>query len=922
MSLLLFAMTTGVHALSVTAPNSVSEGEPIHVTLSGVGSLAILIDGLEVASGTGTIEHTLPTDGSSSGTYAYTFTSSHEGNTTKQIQVTNTPLTMTVTAPSSEATTSPVTFTSTTNWDSTCSVTVDSTTYPLSDGTTHTTTQSISEGVHTLMYSCILGSESLFAERTLLVDTQPPRITTSGPGGTQTGPYITLSVDTNEIAQCRYGAQDAPFASLPGIMSSQYVLRNTVTLTLPQPASYTYFVRCRDVHGHTTEIPTIISFLNRVPPTATIELEENEEVPLPPGTYEIRLTTNVLLTETPKLSYRLDPSATSKNVGLTGDDNEWTGYFTVPENTEDGVLTFSFEGKSLEGTVGKEITSGGVIAIDGKAPDQISEVVVTNRSGYIRLSWTMKKEEDYTYNIYRSTSEGVTEDDMYRSIGSTSFTDLDVTSARYYYYRVAAVDDAGNIGPLSREVWGSSEGETESLGVEPQNRRKIEDEITRLTTALIDANKSITTLEQERDTTARQIILDMEYATIAREARFQLEESLRALRTLLTGNPTTVEVDVAIEQSESLRQRSKVHFIKRITPQSQIDVNQPVDLDSIAHNLPYALTNKKLSERDQLAYLTSSQALNERLSVRVRATSFTVWDVVGSERKYTFVEKTVMLDEPGNDISIIEVIPKEVADQVEKISFSEEPFVLEDDPVVQYTFPVLEEETFNYVVPGWINLEDVKRSRTLAYPTSEINVPSGNLVTGKATTETALIFSWDMILILIGVLVVIGLVVYYVSISTTPEPFNGLPAAFTPRPVAVQTTKRAPRRRIVSRPIAKKDPHVRIEEAEALIDKKLYEPALAAYRDVLTTMKDDHTLNLTVEVKRVYQKLLLHKHLDAAHDAISQADIEKARKSLTEAKTAAQEIGEEDTPLIHDAKTAFQDCVRGINKLEIERIDY
>jgi len=78
-------------ALSISAPTSVAEGEPIAVTLSGQGTLAISIDGLVEATGTDTITHVLPTNGAMSGTYSYVFSSSVEGNESRTITVTNTP---------------------------------------------------------------------------------------------------------------------------------------------------------------------------------------------------------------------------------------------------------------------------------------------------------------------------------------------------------------------------------------------------------------------------------------------------------------------------------------------------------------------------------------------------------------------------------------------------------------------------------------------------------------------------------------------------------------------------------------------------------------------------------------------------------------------------------------------------------------
>jgi hypothetical protein len=81
-------------------------------------------------------------------------------------------------------------------------------------------------------------------------------------------------------------------------------------------------------------------------------------------------------------------------------------------------------------------------------------------SSQIYLQWTQNPREDKVsqYNVYRGTTPefpvtpGTTSPRGITPYYLNSFSDYDVNPSTTYYYKVAAVDEAGNIGPLSSEV--------------------------------------------------------------------------------------------------------------------------------------------------------------------------------------------------------------------------------------------------------------------------------------------------------------------------------------------------------------------------------------------------------------------------------------------------------------------------------------
>ena len=98
---------------------------------------------------------------------------------------------------------------------------------------------------------------------------------------------------------------------------------------------------------------------------------------------------------------------------------------------------------------------------DSKPPSKVTGLTVSAVSeSQLNLSWNPATDNvavDH-YNIYRSTTSGFTpsQENLIATSTTTSYSDTGLTALTTYYYRVSAVDTAGNEGPFSDEASGKT----------------------------------------------------------------------------------------------------------------------------------------------------------------------------------------------------------------------------------------------------------------------------------------------------------------------------------------------------------------------------------------------------------------------------------------------------------------------------------
>ena len=112
------------------------------------------------------------------------------------------------------------------------------------------------------------------------------------------------------------------------------------------------------------------------------------------------------------------------------------------------------------------IASGGTA---GAPPAQVTGLtVISSTTAYqLNLSWTANTEPDLNhYNVYRSTTAGFTvntaTDTPIAQPTTNSYSNTGLTASTTYYYRIAAVNNAGSIGYPSAIASRTTKGDTTS----------------------------------------------------------------------------------------------------------------------------------------------------------------------------------------------------------------------------------------------------------------------------------------------------------------------------------------------------------------------------------------------------------------------------------------------------------------------------
>ena len=617
--------------------------------------------------------------------------------------------------------------------------------------------------------------------KTGTVNSSIPKVFLSSPSGTLNKDTQILIVKTSEIATCKYDSGNTSYGNMSSTFANTNSIWNNQTLTGLSEGEHSYFVRCTDANGFTMNEPRVIKFTVDLPPSASIKLSDKS--PVKAGTIEVTVTTSENIDNTPTLEYAYnDAPSTKKQISLTGSGSSWKGYLIITEADNNKVGTFYFSALDSAGNTGNKITSDSIFVVDTLKPVSAQSVkAASNSNGDIELSWYYDGEDANYFNVYRSTSAGVNYVDFYEKSENESRNFLDESNVNKatYYYRISAVDNAGNEGPLSEEVYATSVNSAVVSSQLPQSSVTqdttpkvlppnlvpiVSNYIKTIDKTLIDISDILVKIEAE-DAEKKALLDEFKVKEQLQAARAKLEdlsaraEGLKdeyATRSELEDRINSIDLEVKkIENTvpKNVMLLEKSEFIQSTSPQ---DVENAVNevMKSIA------FTPEEKSE-----YLKKNQKEKDKIKVSVSVRVISIEYLNGDKKEKSIVKKKLTYENPEalNDVLVIETIPKSIAERYDEIEFITQNYnVLEEDPIIKFGFLKFDfnGETIEYHLSKRISADDVKNSKSvvLISPNQmvEINKVTGNSIFGSFDLSTSQsVFIWG------GMLSIIMLSGYY-----------------------------------------------------------------------------------------------------------------------------------------------------------------
>ncbi|HLG24522.1 MAG TPA: hypothetical protein VI564_06355 [Candidatus Nanoarchaeia archaeon] len=619
--------------------------------------------------------------------------------------------------------------------------------------------------------------------KTGIVDGSVPEIISYLPGNFVSKDSTVLSVRTKNSATCRYGTGDNIYDSLPNAFSGSDGTNHNSTLSGLSQGIYNYYVRCKNDNGNAMDSSLVITFTLNFLPSAKITLSDDD--PVKEGTIEVTVQTSESIEDIPILEYSFnDEPSFRKPVFLTGANSLWHGYLIITEEDDNKAGTFYFSAKDSNGNIGTKITSGNIFVVDAKKPiAPISVKAQSDIDGNIKLNWYYDGEEADHFNIYRSTISGVAFVDFYSSsVTLQQFKDSSTIDKVTYYYKVSAVDKAGNEGPLSQEAFATSINSLESTSSKSEEEQaqdvpkvlppnlvpKVDDFIKKIEKLLIDAD-DVSIKFQSLEGEKKELVTELGLIASIENLKSQLQNLKSQSQGFKSVYSTESELDAKIKNLDlELIKIEKVMpvDVELVEKSDYIQSTQKEDIEKAGFEL---LKDQSFTDDEKNAYIKKNYKKKDDIKVEAFIKVAAIKQTDGTKNYFTLVKKKLSYQKPEklSDVVAIETIPKSVAESAGEIEFvNVQPEILKDDPVVKYGFLDFdfEGEVIIYKIGKKVNIEDIKASKSVVFLSLNEIVGTSNQLTGNSVfaLDSLGLSQAQAIFAVIGVLAIIFLGAYYI----------------------------------------------------------------------------------------------------------------------------------------------------------------
>ncbi len=640
-------------------------------------------------------------------------------------------------------------------------------------------------------------TNSTIIAHTYLNSSDPLLVTNHSPVNNQKiiTPYTKLKVFTNREALCRYSTyQNQNYDTMKSFLYTG-TMEHEETLTGLAQKPYTYYIKCEESSGAVAEDKVLFNV--DLPPTAQVDLSSS--LPLKTGITTVTLKTSEYVIE-PTLKYVLGNSGPHQIIlsNLDSSGSLWGGtlFISNSENWTSGYFLFS--ATDISGNLGTTITGGKSFLIDSVAPNAPEMLTITRKnSNEVELMWYPKDEDIDHYNIYKVITSG-TVGKVYQTTTETTFTDS-FSKDKFFYYKISAVDKAGNKGPFSYEVStsgleavGASSIPAESSSPSTQNTTDTQiDQETGMKEIGVDENKGdlvneidntleivrgaldeINTLWKNFKENDGEEIQLLDIDNKFKENKVEMMKLIKELGGLKSKDPETIKKGLQ-------EKKEKIESIKKETPSKiQRGEEKMFELnwkeEEIATIIKEFLAKGNInSEKEQEKYISEIKKLLENIQIIAKMIPLTIEYYDGTVKKVSLVSKKISIKEGSiDDVLLLEHIPKSVFSDKKEIIYGTT-FELVGPSTLKTNISQFNTFTYSYVINKELEPEKLQETKTILLPHFNEFIAKGknsdgsgtNILTGSAIFESLKEQSLDNlgIGIILGVIIVIALVVYFVD---------------------------------------------------------------------------------------------------------------------------------------------------------------
>ncbi len=589
-----------------------------------------------------------------------------------------------------------------------------------------------------LSFSLVLASQSFEVN----YDIKENNSTTFGPLQFDS---VLLKVNTMGEMVCKYSLTEGiDYVNMGGNFDRTDRITHYLDLVDLPNAIHKYYIKCKN--NSFLDEPGELEVIFRINSRVTGQIELSEDSPLKAGDLELSLYLDKVVSQTPILKYSVD-GENYRPIVLFGSGDSWKGYLVLEKDLGEGVLSFQMKAVDLEGNPGDELTSGNAFQYDTIKPKLITELEAISKEGEIELEWHLDEDVD-EFNIYRSTLKNPGHTDFYKSVDDEDYTDTNVEEGETYYYRISAVDRAGNEGDLSIQVSGTSlseDSEDVEGGLDYNLRGKVDSFILEIENLRnnIDAI-GISSLSEKEKELFENLGMQKEIS----DAKSELNSLESSVEKYKTQDLSESVLDQKIESS-----RVRLGIIERGVPEDLLVVEDFSRVEDFGEELVVRGLNEInnfLSEKEIENSVEKTFEMVEENGLKIQSTFYEVEVIYldGSSKDFFVVNRDLNseLEKDANSYFVEMFLPSIVEDG--KITVKNLDYDFVSDKVL--TFGSDNKNIF-YYVEGISGIEELKNIESGFVSVYEESSSQGNTITGFSIFEgESGKYAWIVILIFIG----------------------------------------------------------------------------------------------------------------------------------------------------------------------------